>query len=50
VLHLHALKDKLEVMLYRDRRQELAEAAFRFLPIRARLDLAGFSGEDIFSH
>ena len=50
VLHLHALKDKLEVMLSRDSRHELAEAAFRFLPIRARLDLAGFSGEDIFSH
>ena len=50
VLHLHALKDKLEVMLSRDSRHELAEAAFRFLPIRARLDPAGFSGEDIFSH
>jgi ribonuclease D len=37
-------------MLSRDSRHELAEAAFRFLPIRARLDLAGFSGEDIFSH
>lgn len=50
VLHLHALKDKLDTMLDRDGRRAFAEAAFQFLPIQARLDLAGFSGEDIFSH
>ncbi len=50
VLHLHALKDRLDQMLVRDGRQHLAEAAFRFLPIRAAMDLAGFEDMDIFSH
>jgi ribonuclease D len=50
VLHLHALKDKLETMLAREGRTELAAACFRFLPDRVRLDLAGWAGEDIFDH
>ena len=50
VLHLHALKEKLDAMLAREGRTELAAACFRFLPDRARLDLAGWAGEDIFSH
>jgi ribonuclease D len=50
VLHLHALKDKLDAVLAREGRTELAEACFRFLPDRARLDLAGWAAEDIFSH
>ena len=50
VLHLHALKDKLEIMLAREGRTELAAACFRFLPDRVRLDLAGWAGEDIFDH
>jgi len=50
VLHLHALKDKLEVLLAREGRIELAEACFRFLPHRVRLDLAGWAAEDIFAH
>jgi ribonuclease D len=50
VLHLHALKEKLDVMLAREGRIELAEACFRFLPERVRLDLAGWAAEDIFSH
>ena len=50
VLHLHALKDKLDTMLAREGRTELAAACFRFLPDRARLDLAGWRDEDIFSH
>lgn len=50
VLHLHALKAKLDAMLSREDRQGLAEAAFRFLPTRARLDLAGFEEDDIFAH
>ncbi len=50
VLHLHALKEKLDAMLDRDRRRDLAEAAFGFLPVRARLDLAGFADDDIFAH
>ncbi len=50
VLHLHALKDKLDVVLAREGRAELAAACFRFLPDRARLDLAGWAAEDIFAH
>jgi ribonuclease D len=50
VLHLHALKAKLDERLAREGRRELAEACFGFLPARARLDLAGWSEEDIFSH
>src|SRR5712691_4910233 len=50
VLHLHALKEKLDVLLAREGREALAAACFRFLPDRARLDLAGWAGEDIFAH
>jgi ribonuclease D len=50
VLYLHALKEKLDERLAREGRRELAEACFRFLPTRSRLDLAGWSEEDIFSH
>lgn len=50
VLYLHALKDKLDVMLAREGRSALAAACFGFLPDRVRLDLAGFAGEDVFSH
>ncbi|MEQ1578047.1 MAG: ribonuclease H-like domain-containing protein [Hyphomicrobium sp.] len=50
VLHLHAIKAKLDAMLDRDGRREFAEAAFKFLPVRAKLDLAGFPEDDIFSH
>jgi ribonuclease D len=50
VLHLHALKEKLDVMLAREGRTELAAACFKFLPDRARLDLAGWAAEDIFAH
>jgi ribonuclease D len=50
VLYLHALKEKLDVMLAREGRDKLAAACFRFLPDRARLDLAGFAEEDIFAH
>jgi ribonuclease D len=50
VTHLHALKDKLDAMLAREGRTQLAEACFRFLPDRVRLDLAGFAAEDIFAH
>jgi ribonuclease D len=50
VLHLHALKDKLDVLLAREGREALAAACFRFLPDRARLDLAGWAAEDIFAH
>ena len=50
VLHLHALKTRLDEMLAREGRERLAEACFRFLPTRAELDLAGWAGEDIFAH
>ena len=50
VLHLHALRARLDAMLIREGRAELAEACFRFLPHRVRLDLAGFTAEDIFAH
>jgi ribonuclease D len=50
VLHLHALRDKLDELLAREGRTELAQACFAFLPHRARLDLAGWASEDIFSH
>ena len=48
MLHLHALKEKLDAMLAREGRTELAAACFRFLPDRVRLDLAGWADEDIF--
>ena len=50
VLHLHALKEKLDAILLREGRGDLAAACFRFLPDRVRLDLAGWAGEDIFAH
>ncbi len=50
VLHLHALKEKLDAMLAREGREQLASACFRFLPDRVRLDLAGWGAEDIFAH
>jgi ribonuclease D len=50
VLYLHALKERLDAMLAREGREELAAACFAFLPDRVRLDLAGFANEDIFAH
>ena len=50
VLHLHALRDKLDVMLKREGRETLVKACFEFLPARARLDLEGWQNEDIFAH
>jgi ribonuclease D len=50
VLHLHALKAKLDAMLLREGRMDLAQACFRFLPDRVRLDLGGWAQEDIFAH
>lgn len=50
VLHLHALKARLDEMLIRENRSAFAEAAFKFLPVRAKLDLAGFGEADLFAH
>ena len=50
VLHLHALRERLDAMLAREDRLGLAQACFEFLPTRARLDLQGWDTEDIFAH
>jgi ribonuclease D len=50
VLHLHAIRAKLDAILEREGRAELAEACFEFLPSRARLDLAGWEDVDVFAH
>ncbi|MBI1206450.1 MAG: ribonuclease D [Azospirillum sp.] len=50
VLHLHALKVRLDEMLAREGRTALAEACFRFLPARAQLDLGGWVEPDILAH
>ena len=50
VLHLHALRERLDAMLAREGRLELARACFEFLPTRAKLDLRGWDTEDIFAH
>jgi ribonuclease D len=50
VLHLHRLKERLDEMLAREGRIELAKACFDFLPIRVELDLRGWATEDIFAH
>ncbi len=50
VLYLHALKAKLDAMLARERRNDLASRCFSFLPDRVRLDLMGWAAEDIFAH
>jgi ribonuclease D len=50
VLHLHAARDRLDAMLAREDRTELAQACFDFLPTRARLELAGGPETDIFAH
>jgi ribonuclease D len=50
VLHLHALKDRLDMMLAREDRTEIAQACFAFLPTRAKLDLIGWPETDIFAH
>jgi ribonuclease D len=50
VLYLHQIKAGLEAMLIREGRLEMAQACFDFLPMRARLDLAGWDEQDIFAH
>ncbi len=50
VLHLHAVREALQARLEREGRLDLAEACFRFVPIRAELDLLGWENEDIFAH
>ncbi len=50
VLHLHALRERLDAMLAREGRTALAKSCFDFLPTRALLDLQGWEEEDIFAH
>ncbi|WP_454017263.1 ribonuclease D [Azospirillum sp. Marseille-Q6669] len=50
VLHLHDLKEKLDVMLAREGRTHLAKACFDFLPARGELDLGGWEQPDILAH
>jgi ribonuclease D len=50
VLHLHRLRERLDAMLSREQRLDLAHACFAFLPHRVRLDLVGWAGMDIFAY
>lgn len=50
VLYLHALKEKLDVLLIREGRAAIAQECFAFLPTRAKLDLLDFANPDIFNH
>jgi len=50
VLYLHALREKLTMMLEREGRMKMAQACFDFLPTRADLDLSGWDETDIFAH
>jgi ribonuclease D len=50
VLHLHKLRDKLNLMLKREGRMEIAQSCYDFLPTRAKLDLEGWPDADIFAH
>jgi ribonuclease D len=50
VVHLHALRSRLDAMLAREGRADLAQACFDFLPHRAALDVAGWDDVDIFDH
>jgi ribonuclease D len=50
VLHLHALRERLDRMLAREGRSAVAQECFDFLPTRSRLDLMGWPESDIFAH
>ncbi len=50
MLNLHALRTRLDTMLAREGRADLAQACFQFLPMRAKLDVAGWEDTDVFAH
>jgi ribonuclease D len=50
VIYLHELKSRLDQMLAREGREEIARACFAFIPTRAALDLAGWTEDDVFAH
>jgi ribonuclease D len=50
VIYLHEMKTRLDLMLARENRTEMAKTCFDFVPVRAKLDLDGWAEEDIFAH
>lgn len=50
VLYLHELKARLDQMLEREGRKGLARSCFDFVPVRAELDLLGWTEDDVFAH
>ena len=50
MIHLHAIRERLDLMLAREGRTELAQSVFACLPTRAELDLLGWSETDFFAH
>jgi len=50
VLHLHAIKKRLDIMLERENRVNIANACFEFISHRTDLDLYGWQDIDIFKH
>jgi ribonuclease D len=50
VIYLHEIRSRLDAMLRRENRLELAQACFKFVPVRAALDLGGWTEEDVFAH
>jgi ribonuclease D len=50
VIYLHEIRSRLDAMLKRENRAELARACFNFVPVRAALDLGGWTEEDVFAH
>jgi len=50
VIYLHEIRSRLDAMLKRENRMELARACFNFVPVRAALDLGGWTEEDVFAH
>jgi len=50
VIYLHEIRSRLDAMLRRENRLELAQACFNFVPVRAALDLGGWTEEDVFAH
>ena len=50
VIYLHEIRSRLDAMLKRENRMELAQACFNFVPVRAALDLGGWTEEDVFAH
>ncbi len=50
VIYLHEIRSRLDAMLKRENRMELAKACFNFVPVRAALDLCGWTEEDVFAH